>query len=245
MKFWIHHCLNKINLFFLWPSLVKILCQRINPLVPVNSFSFRPEAERASTLILKLANEVKGRICDQRRETSRLSHSFSELAGKAVRTGWGRDVPGEPGQSAEGRTTSAAWSWQLAPYRRMQSRAGQIHFYYSGFRGTPGSSGGKLVQESYYPVLCFRSANFMVGCRITEQLKEQARSTEQEGTTNTWLLPARPVVQIQTGCMFPHWSFYSFATKWVSSLKKGEKETSFCWASTMCQTFWPLFTYSP
>lgn len=44
----------------------------------------------------------------------------------------------------------------------------------------------------------------MVGCRITEQLKEQARSTEQEGTTETWLLPACPVVQVQTGCMFPH-----------------------------------------
>lgn len=63
---------------------------------------------------------------------------------------------------------------------------------------------GQVSAGIVLPSVCFRSANFRVRCRITEQLKEQARSTEQEGTTKTWLLPACPVVQIQTGCMFPH-----------------------------------------
>lgn len=54
------------------------------------------------------------------------------------------NVPGEPGQSAEGRRRNTAWSWQLASSRRKIKP-----FYYSGFRGTPGNLGGKSVQESY------------------------------------------------------------------------------------------------
>lgn len=54
----------------------------------------------------------------------------------------------------------------------------------------------------------------MVGCRIIRQLKEQAKSTEQERTTKTWLLPACLVVQVQTGCTFP---FINSFNSWLQN----------------------------